>query len=232
MRIQRLWRISKPNLKTKGVKTMKNYQKLHYSKYQIMQPTGECHVTTRRECFAPAEQSTSNNPFTQRFYFDPESGVAIRLPRNEMGEILGKRNAADLKTEERRLIRQYKCVWKDTDNCDHACENCNYKNKNRNVELDKNWNNEDFDSETRFDIADEAADIVAIVEDKEKLSILFVALAQLSSDDQDRWDFLVKNEKKQVIADRFGLTLDGVRYREQRLYKKLRLNETLKKFFE
>jgi hypothetical protein len=211
---------------------MKNYQKLHYSDYQEMLPTGECRETTRCECFAPSKPPTKDDLFIQRYYFDLESGLAVRLPRNKMGDTTGKRNAADLKAEERRKIRQYHCVWKDTDNCDHACENCNYKNKSRNVELDKNWNNEDFDSKTRFDIADEAADIAAIIEDKEKLSILFAALAQLSSDDQDLWDFLVKNEKKQVIADHFGLTLDGVRYREQRLYKKIRSDETLKKFFE
>ena len=55
--------------------------------------------TLYRECFAPGEPPVETNPYYQRWYYDPEAGLAIRLPRNTMGEEIGKRNAADLRME-------------------------------------------------------------------------------------------------------------------------------------
>ena len=45
---------------------------------------------TRAECLARIEEP--NNPFPQRWYVDEESGLVVRLPRNQMGEDLARDN--------------------------------------------------------------------------------------------------------------------------------------------
>lgn len=84
---------------------MKNYQKLYYQHYYEMLPNGAETEVTRRECFAPAEAPTPANPFKQRWFYDPEASYAIRLPRNQMGDDLGKSNN-NLLQEADRLQRQ------------------------------------------------------------------------------------------------------------------------------
>ena len=75
---------------------MKNYQQFHYRHYYRMRQSGETVECTRQECFAPAETPTADNPFVQRWYYSPDREVAIRLPRNVMGDDTHKANAADL----------------------------------------------------------------------------------------------------------------------------------------
>ena len=187
---------------------MKNYQKLHYSNYQQMLPNGDCVNVTRLECFAKATPPTVANPFRQRWFYDHESGLAIRLPRNKMGDDLGKRNAADLKAEERRQAREQ--------------ENCP-------GELDGYYENGE---EVFIELEDEAADIHSILEDKALLDTLFSVLDELAPDDRELWELMTANTKKQSIADHFNITLDGVRYRENRLKSILRSNGSLKSLFE
>ena len=43
---------------------------------------------------------------------------------------------------------------------------------------------------------------------------------------------MVRGDKKQDIADRFHITIDGVYYREKRLRGILRSNSALRDFFE
>jgi len=190
---------------------MRNYQKLYYQHYYEMLPSGVETEITRRECFAPAEVPTPANPFKQRWYYDPEASYAIRLPRNKLGDVLGKRNAADLKAAERYQ------AWK--------IENCP-------GELDKPITNRDGRKAIFLEVADETADILAILEDQERLSALIFVLKSLAPGDLELWDCLVKKVKKQDIADRFGITLEGVYYREKRLKSILRSNEILKSFFK
>ena len=83
-----------------------------------------------------------------------------------------------------------------------------------------------------IEVADETADIIAILEDQEQLSALISALDRLAPDDRELWSCLVNKVKKQEIADRFNLTLDGVYYREKRLKSILRADATLKTFYE
>lgn len=189
---------------------MRNYQKLYYQHYFEMLPNGMETEVTRRVCFAPAEAPTLANPFKQRWYYDPEASYAIRLPRNKLGDVPGKRNAADLKAAERYQARKV--------------ENCP-------VELDKPIAYGDGGDEVFLEITDVTADILAILEDQERLSALSFVLKRLAPDDLELWDCLVKKVKKQDIADRFGITLDGVYYREQRLKSILRSDATLKSFF-
>ena len=128
-----------------------------------------------------------------------------------MGENLGKRNAANLKAEERYQIRK--------------AENCP-------GELDKPIAYGDDSNAVFIEVADETADILAILEDREQLSVLISALNKLAPDERALWDCLANKVKKQEIADRFGITLDGVYYREKRLKSILRSDATLKTFYE
>ena len=189
---------------------MKNYQRLYYQHYFEMLPNGTETEVTRRECFAPAEEPTPANPYKQRWWYDPEASCAIRLPRNQMGEMLGKRNAANLKAEERYQARK--------------AEKCP-------GELDKPIACGDDGNTVFLEVVDETADVLAILEDRERLSALISALNKLAPDDRELWDCLVNNVKKQDIADRFKLTLDGVYYREKRIKSILCSNETLKSFY-
>lgn len=189
---------------------MKNYQKLYYQHYYEMLPNGTESEVTRRECFAPAQEPSPGNPFKQRWFYDPEASYAVRLPRNQMGDVLGKRNAADLKATERYQIR---------------------KNENCPGELDKPIAYGDDGNEVFIEVTDESADILAILEDQERLSALISTLNQLAPDDRELWTCLVNKVKKQDIADRFNLTLDGVYYREKRLKSILRSDNTLKSFY-
>ena len=190
---------------------MRNYQKLYYQHYFVMLPNGTETEVTRRECFAPAEEPTPANPYKQRWWYDPEASYAIRLPRNKMGDDLGKRNAAQLKAEERYQERK--------------SENCPF-------ELDKPIAYGDNGSEAFIEFVDETANILAIIEDKALLDTLVSVLDRLAPDDRELWNCLVNKEKKQDIADRFNLTLDGVYYREKRLKSILRADATLKTFYE
>ncbi|MPM89290.1 hypothetical protein SDC9_136398 [bioreactor metagenome] len=128
-----------------------------------------------------------------------------------MGDDLGKRNAADLKAAERYQVR---------------------KDKNCPGELDRPISCGDDGNEIFIEVTDEAADILAILEDREQLSALISALNKLAPDDRALWDCLAKKAKKQDIADRFNITLDGVYYREKRLKSILRSDATLKTFYE
>lgn len=87
---------------------MKNYQQFHYCHYYRMRQSGETVECTRQECFAPAETPTVDNPFVQRWYYSPDREMAIRLPRNAMGDDTHKANAADLKSQERWAARAAK----------------------------------------------------------------------------------------------------------------------------
>ena len=190
---------------------MRNYQKTLLPALYEMLPNGMETEVTRRACFAPAEDPTRANPFKQRWYYDPEASYVIRLPRNQMGDDLGKRNAADLKASERYQVR---------------------KDKNCPGELDRPITCGDDGNDVFIEVADEAADILAILEDREQLSVLISALNKLAPDDRALWDCLANKVKKQDIADRFGITLDGVYYREKRLKSILRSDATLKTFYE
>ena len=190
---------------------MRNYQKLYYQHYYEMLPNGTETEVTRRACFAPAEDPTPANPFRHRWYYDPEASYVIRLPRNQMGDDLGKRNAADLKAAERYQVR---------------------KIKNFPGELDRPITCGDDGNDIFIEVTDETADILAILEDREQLAALISALNRLAPDERELWDCLANKVKKQEIADRFGITLDGVYYREKRLKSILCSDATLKTFYE
>ena len=188
---------------------MKNYQRIRYSHYYDMAPNGVETEITRQQCFAPPAV-IPNCPFKQRWLYDLEAGYVIRLPRNSMGEMLGKRNAADLKKTERAAANVTK----------HTA-----------FELDKPICCGDDGCEFYRELEDETADVQAIAEDRAVLKALFAVLETLSDDDRELWRLLKRQAKKQEIADRFGITVDGVRYRENRLKKAIKSDPALKSFF-
>lgn len=232
---------------------MLNYKALHYEKYLEMNAVGDTTFISRRTCFAPPEKPTADNPFIQRWFYSPDQAIAIRLPRNELGDQIGKGNAAELKKQERDNAAKTQCVGvmdvpcyatcsqcpldgccdskftrKNGKVCRKKCEFCN-RGVSRTVELDKSFSNEeDRDLDSRFDIADESADIAKIHEDLESLDALIAVYKRLEPSDQLLFRLMGAKAKKQVIAEQMKMTLDGVRYRENRLRKILRSDPTLK----
>jgi hypothetical protein len=189
---------------------MRNYQKMYYQHYYKILPDGTEKEVSRRECFVPAEEPTPTNPYKQRWYYDPEASYAVRLPRSPLGESLGKRNAADLKKEERVRSGQA---------------------KRRDIELDKPVSFEEDGREVYLEIEDENADVQAIIQDRAVLDALISVLDKLTPDERELWELMKARARKQEIAGRFGITLDGVRYREKRLKSIIGSNPILKGFF-
>jgi len=75
-------------------------------------------------------------------------------------------------------------------------------------------------------------DAAEIVEDKMRLEALFAALDKLEPGLRELAGMVAVGARKKDIADRFGISVDGVRCREQKLYKILRSDKVLKSFFE
>lgn len=212
---------------------MRYYQKLYYKHFYAQNEKGQYIPVSKKVCFAPAEASDADNPYKQRWFYDPEAGYVVRLARTLEGDKLGRRNAADLRSAERYEEGKTECVLKDKKECNHDCEFCTKRNTRRTIELDKSWNKNVADEmENRFDAADETADINDILEDRELLSILISVLDKLLPEDRELWQCMVRGDKKQNVADRFNITLDGLYYREKRLCSTLRSNPSLRKFFE
>lgn len=235
---------------------MKNYQKLHYEEYRIMLSDGSSIQTTRRECFAPAEPATMDNPYPQRWFYSPDGQLAIRLPRNELGEQYGKDNAAELKAEERSTERKNLCIGQTSHaSCSVTCADCpfnaycdsKYRAGNgvgckrkcdccssyvrRTLDLDKPLGFNDDGTEVRFDLAYDSADVGAAYETNERDALIAAVIAALDPVDRELWYCLVAQLKKAEIAQRLQLTVDGVYYRQKRLERLLRENDTLKKIF-
>lgn len=236
---------------------MKNHQKQHYEEFYLMLSDGSSIKTTRRECFAPAEPVTSDKPYPQRWYYSPDQQMAIRLPRNELGEKFGKNNAADLKSDERETERKNLCTGQTSHaSCTVTCANCrfseycdsDYRAKNgidckrkcdccssyvrRTLELDRPLGFNGDGTEVTFNLADEAADIEATYSGTEQRDAIAAIIATLDPVDRELWFCLVNKIKKSEIAKRLHMTVDGVYYRQKRLERLLRENEALKKILK
>lgn len=211
---------------------MKNYQSIYYKDYYAQNEKGEYVKVDRKVCFAPAEPPTKENPYKQRWFYDEEAGYAVRLIRNQTNEDIHRFNSTSLKREERYEYRKFSCIWEKTKNCDQNCEQCNRKNKSRTVELDKTWTGDDDEMESSFTPIDKSQNVLKIIEDKELMAALLVAYDGLSSEDKLLFNFLINKEKKKVIAEKLNITVDGVRYRELQLRKKLLSHKNLKDVLE
>lgn len=207
---------------------MKNYQRVNYRKYYAQDENGKYVEVDRKTCFATAEPPTEDNPYKQRWFYDEEAGYVVRLARNQANEDIHRFNSTSLKRNERYRDGKFACVWEKTKNCDQNCEQCNRKNKSRTVELDKTWTGNKDEMVSIFEPEDESQNIINIIENQELITALSSALNNLSSEDKELFNFLLNNEKKKIIAEKFNITVDGVRYRELQLRKKLLSNKDLK----
>jgi len=217
-------------------KKMKNYQHHNY-RYYYAQKNGEYIPVSKAECFAQGEEPTAENPFKQRWFYDPEADYAVRLERSRQGEDTYRVNDTSLKSDERHQQRKTQCFLKDSQKCGQDCDRCCKTRVSRFVDLDRTYANNDEEGgpDSRFELSEED-DFTEIIADKLSLKALCSTLGslldRLSPDERELWALLKSKAKKQEIADKFQLTLDGVRYREQRLFAKLHADEALRKFFE
>ncbi|NLO45340.1 MAG: sigma-70 family RNA polymerase sigma factor [Clostridiales bacterium] len=194
-----------------GGNIMKNYQQFHYRTYYRMRPSGETVECTRQECFAPAETPTADNPFVQRWYYSPDREVAIRLPRNVMGDDTHKANAADLKLQERWTVRAA---------------------KHGDLEIDKPMSRTDDGEESGFDIPDDADGPVEFLIKKETVTSIRIAVDVLTPDERYLWDELLSDKTKAKIAEECGLSEGAIRKRVKKLARTLLENPALKNYFE
>ena len=236
---------------------MKNYQQFHYRTYYRMRQSGETVECTRQECFAPAETPTADNPFVQRWYYSPDREMAIRLPRNAMGDDTHKANAADLKQQERSQKKPGLCVAqtplvdcpvtcdncrikdscdsknraKDGVDCKHKCDFCTV-GKSSIFEIDKQMSRTDDGEESGFDIPDEADGPVEFLIKKETVTSIRIAVDALTLEERYLWDELLSDKTKAKIAEECGLSEGAIRKRVKKLAQTLRENPALKNYFE
>ena len=213
---------------------MKNYQGVNYRKYYAQDENGNYVEVDRKSCFARGETPSTANPLKQRWFYDEEAGYVVRLSRTIESEDIHRFISSDLKKDERYRDERFKCVWKEkeTAKCDQDCAKCKRTNTSRTVELDRSCASDDGEMQSFFTPVDDSQDILNILEDKELIELLLPALESLSDEDKLLFSCLIEKKKKKVVAKLLNITVDGVRYRELRLRKKLLTYEDLKKFLE
>lgn len=136
---------------------MKNYQSLYYKNYFAQNADGDYIPVNRKDCFAPGETPTQDNPFRQRWFYDPEAGYAVRLERSQRGEDTYLMNTASLKKEERQRVKRSEMIELDRPRYDETGE------------------------EGYIELEDETADVSKIIEDAESLATLITAYGRVIS---------------------------------------------------
>ena len=187
---------------------------------------------TWAECLARTEEP--ENPFPQRWFVDEDSGLVIRLPRNQMGEDLARYNMRSIWREQKYQERKSQCVWKGTNKCNQKCEDCRSRTS-RTIELDKplSSNADDQGSDTYFEPSD-PTDIAEIIEQKALLDTLHAALATLTQKDRDLIkDRFVLEKTVRELAPKYDFKSSrSITVHVRRILDILRNDEALKKFFE
>lgn len=201
--------------------------------YYTLSDDGKIHTeVSRAVCLAHTDET--DNPFPQRWYVDEESGLVVRLPRNQMGEDLARDNMRYIWREQKHQERKFQCVWKGTNKCDQKCETCKSRTS-RTVELDEPLNNNvDGDgTDTYFEPSD-PTDITDILEQKAVLDTLYAALAALTQKDHDLIkDRVVFEKTVRELAPKYGFKSSrSITVHVRRILDILRNDEALKKFFE
>ena len=213
--------------------------------YYILSKDGKQETkVTRAECFARPE--IPDGEFPQRWFVDEESGLVVRLPRNQMGEDLARDNMRSIWREAKFQERRVACLYKGTEQCNgwkiseegsQKCDSCQRRFKSRTVEMDALFQREDSangDSpEARFEPAD-PIDIQSVLEEKALLDTLYAALATLAKEDLDLIkDIFWQGKTERELAPMLGLKESkSVNKRKHRILEILRKNEALKRFFE
>lgn len=201
--------------------------------YYTLSDDGKIHTEVSRSvCLAHTDET--DNPFPQRWYVDEESGLVVRLPRNQKGEELARDNMRSIWREQKQQERKFQCVWKGTNKCSQECETCKSRTS-RTVELDKPLNNDsDTDgSDTYFEPSD-LTDITDILEQKAVLDTLHAALAALTQGDRDLIkDRVILEKTVRELAPKYGFKSSrSITVHVRRILDLLKNDEALKKFFE
>lgn len=185
---------------------------------------------TRAECLARSEEP--EKPFPQRWYVDEESGLVVRLPRNQMGEDLARDNMRSTWREQKYQERKFQCVWKGTNKCDQKCETCTSRTS-RTVELDKPLGNDSDGSDTFYEPAD-PTDITEFLEQKAVLDTLYAALATLTQKDRELiTDRIILEKTVRELAPKYDFKSSrSITVHVRRILDILRNDEALKQFFE
>lgn len=201
--------------------------------YYMLSDDGKIHTEISRSvCLAHTDET--DNQFPQRWYVDEESGLVVRLPRNQKGEDLARDNMRFIWREQKHQERKFQCIWKGTNKCDQKCETCKSRTS-RTVELNKPLNNDaDGDgSDTYFEPSD-PTDIADILEQKALLDTLYSALAALTQGDRDLiTDRIILEKTVRELAPKYGFKSSrSITVHVRRILDILRNDEALKKFFE
>ena len=214
-------------------------------RYYILSEDGKQETkVTRAECLARTEVPDGELP--QRWFVDEESGMAVRLPRNQEGEDLARDNMRFIWRESKRIERSYSCVFKGTDKCQGwkpdadgfvECDCCQRPNRSRTVELDMHFQRENDGGGDHPEAHFEPADLIGIqsvLEEKALLDTLSTALATLAQEDLDLIkDVFWHGKTERELAPLLGLKEPkSVNKRKHRILEILRKNEALKGFFE
>jgi len=201
--------------------------------YYTLSDDGKIHTEVSRSvCLTHTDET--DNPFPQRWYVDEESGLVVRLPRNQMGEDLARDNMRFIWREQKHQERKFQCIWKGTNKCDQKCETCKSRTS-RTVELDKPLGN-DSDGEgtdTYFEPSD-PTDITGILEQKAVLDTLHAALATLTQKDRDLiTDRIILEKTVRELALKYDFKSSrSITVHVRRILDILRNDEALKQFFE
>ena len=199
--------------------------------YYTLSDDGKIHTeTSRAACLARSEEP--ENSFPQRWYVDEESGLVVRLPRNQMGEDLARENMRSIWREQKYQERKFQCVWKGTSKCNQKCETCKSRTS-RTVELDKPLGNDSDGSDTFFEPAD-PTDITEFLEQKAVLDTLYAALATLTQKDRELiTDRIILDKTVRELAPKYDFKSSrSITVHVRRILDILRNDEALKKFFE
>jgi len=199
--------------------------------YYTLSDDGKIHTeTSRAACLARSEEP--ENSFPQRWYVDEESGLVVRLPRNQMGEDLARENMRSIWREQKYQERKFQCVWKGTNKCDQKCETCKSRTS-RTVELDKPLGNDSDGSDTFYEPAD-PTDITEFLEQKAVLDTLHAALAALTQKDRELIiDRIILEKTVRELAPKYDFKSSrSITVHVRRILDILRNDEALKKFFE
>ena len=199
--------------------------------YYTLSDDGKIHTeTSRAACLARSEEP--ENSFPQRWYVDEESGLVVRLPRNQMGEDLARDNMRSIWREQKYQERKFQCVWKGTSKCNQKCETCKSRTS-RTVELDKPLGNDSDGSDTFYEPAD-PTDITEFLEQKAVLDTLYAALATLTQKDRELiTDRIILKKTVRELAPKYDFKSSrSITVHVRRILDILRNDEALKKFFE
>lgn len=224
--------------------------------YYTLSDDGKIHTEVSRSvCLARIDEP--NNSFPQRWYVDVESGLVVRLPRNQKGEELARDNMRYIWREDKKQERKASCIAECSNRCPITCAKCpmdatcesKHKVKSglscvkkcescsliqtREIELDRTYATDNGDSIPRFEPVDEH-DIESMLEEKALMDTLYAALATLAQEDFDLIkDIFWRGKTERELAPLLGYKQSkSVNKRKHKILDILRNDEALKKFFE